>query len=453
VELDDSGGITGFKASSSVGSLNMEAVRTKAEQIRETAGIYQALGQAFREIASGSVSATTLKSLRENLSKLLEKDFSSFMEAARTWGLDVDMVKEVLRSVGLARQDDYRVGNATQFAVGGGIRGGIGIGKSPEGKGGGGFSLGILRLGANGYVDLGANRIYRDEDIKSMTARMSREQKDAMIEKFVNSLMNKEGERSGSREAKVNNETVSEGKDVAQESRMGKAYEVAEFFNKKAAQELSRAETLQASLKQDPLNFYAQKKYEEALKAGKSPGEAVRYAMEEVAKLKDDPRALEEWLTKFAEEQGIQGPNVNKAELEKVGKEVPSQKSIGEKGEELRRDVNNVLSDVRHSIDEKEAQLRLFNPRTAEPFQIRPFVINLAFNPKDPTFQAYTNQARGWYGAQDNPFKRFGKDLNKIVESFDKWAKETFKRLNIPQKDNSPYESPFTDSHGNMRSP
>jgi len=452
VELDDSGEITGFKSFSSVGSLNMEAVRTKAEQIRETAGIYQALGQAFREIASGSVSATTLKSLRENLSKLLEKDFSSFMEAARTWGLDVDMVKEVLRSVGLTRQDDFRVGNATQLSIGGGIRGGIGVGKNPEEKGGG-FSLKLLRLGANAYLDIGANRIYRDEDIKSMTARMSKEQKDAMIEKFVNSLMNKEGERSGSREAKVNNETVSEGKDVAQESRMGKAYELAESFDKKAAQELSRAEILQASLKQDPLNFYAQKKYEEALKAGKSPGESVRYAMEEVAKLKDDPKALEEWLTKFAEEQGIQGPNVNKDELQGVIKGVPSQESINQRGEELRRDVNNVIKDSTNVINEKEAQLRLFNPRNAELFKIQPFMIKLDFDPKDPTFQAYRNQALGWYKAQDNPFKRFGQDLNNIVEKFERWVKENFKRLNIPPKNNEPYESPFTTSDGNMRSP
>jgi hypothetical protein len=155
-------------------------------------------------------------------------------------------------------------------------------------------------------ADVGIEWSSTDSQIKVWSTYLSKDQKESLVDKFIQSLQNKSGQRSSDSQAKRSEQSYTQGKDVSEEVSNSKVYEVAEAFGKKAGEMLTYAERLQASLKQDPLNYYAQQKYKEALAAGKSEGEAVRYAMEEVAKLRSNPEALEKWLNEFAKEQGIQ---------------------------------------------------------------------------------------------------------------------------------------------------
>jgi hypothetical protein len=97
IELDDSGRIKGFETSVQVGGLSLDYVKTKAKEISETAEAYRQVGEAFKTIASKGIKAVDLKSLRDNLSKIVQSDFASFLEAAKAWGVDKDIVKEIVK--------------------------------------------------------------------------------------------------------------------------------------------------------------------------------------------------------------------------------------------------------------------------------------------------------------------------------------------------------------------
>jgi hypothetical protein len=450
VELDDSGGIKGFESSVQVGGMNLDYVKTKAKEISETAEAYRQVGEAFKTIASKGIKAVDLESLRDNLSKIIQSDFSSFLEAAKAWGFDEKMVESILRTVGKKYQHDFGTANATKlgFMIGIGGGGEIGLGQKPQNKGDGGFKFGIglLKLGGGVYFDANFGRYYTDEDIKRMSAYLSRDEKDELVKQFIESLQNKSGERSSDSQAKRSEQSYTQGKDVSEEVSNSKVYEVAEAFGKKAGEMLTYAERLQASLKQDPLNYYAQQKYKEALAAGKSEGEAVRYAMEEVAKLRSNPEALEQWLNEFAKQQGIRGPNVDEEELENIPKGVPKPEDIQKKGKELEVGIGEKIAEARKQISQALFELKLFNPPKAKPFELKPLNLNLGFNLDDPTLKAYERDARRWYKEQPNPVKRAIIDLGNVVKEVEQWSKEAYEKLkklaiNIPKKEPPNYPS------------
>jgi len=420
VELDNSGRIKGFETSVQVGGLNLEYVKTRAQEISEIAKAYSQVGEAFKTIASKGIKAVDLKSLRDNLSKIVQSNFDAFLEAARAWGVDKDIVQAILKTVGQKHEHSFGTTDATKLGGTLGVRGAISVGKGA--KEGGGF--GLINLGGGVYFDANVGRYYTDEEVRRMAAYLSRDEKNELVNKFVESLQNKSGQRSSESQAKKDEQSYTQGKDVSEEASNSKVYEVAEAFGKMAEEMFAYANRLQASLRQDPLNYYAQQKYEEALEAGKSEGEAVKYAIEEVAKLRSNPSALEKWLNEFAQGQGIRGPRVDEKKLEGIQKEVPKPEDIQEKGKQLQGEVLQQIDATRKEISQGRDELRTFNPRKARLFEFQAPNIDLRFNPKDPKLQAYEREAQKWFKEQPNPLRRAINDVKDTAIDFGNKAKQ-----------------------------
>ena len=426
--------------------------KTRAKEISETANAYRQVGEAFKAIASGRITAVDLKSLRENLSKIVESNFADFLEAAKAWGVDDRIAEAIVRAVGRRYGRDFVVSNATRLGFGIGISGGIELGLNPKNKEGGGFRFGLFKLGGGGYFDANLGRIYTDEDIKSMAAYLSRDDKNELVKVFVDSLQNKAGERSSDSQAKRDEKAYTKGTEVSEEAGNSKVYEVAESFEKKAGEMLTYAERWQASLKQDPLNYYAQQKYKEALASGKSEGEAVRYAMEEVAKLRSNPEALEKWLNEFAKEQGIRGPKVDEEKLEGISGKVPKEKDIQKKGQELELKVGEKIAETQNEISQGQDEISRFNTRKAKLFEFQKPDLDLRFNLNNPELKAYEEEAWKWFKRQPNPIRRAFNDFNSVIKEAERWLQEYRKKLeqlriiNIPKKEEPhppPGKSPF----------
>ncbi|NAZ24074.1 MAG: hypothetical protein GU346_06450 [Thermocrinis sp.] len=400
VELDNSGRIKGFESSVQIGGLSLDYVRTKAKEISEIAQAYRQVGEAFKTIASKGIRAVDLKSLRDNLAKIVESNFASFLEAAKAWGVDKDIIKEIAKILGQKLNSEYRTLDGTQFTVG--ASGGVGVGTG-GGKNEGG-SFWPFRIGGGGSV--GFEWIYTDQQVRAMSAQLSRDQKNALVDKFIESLQNKSGQKSSDSQAKRVEQSYTQGKDVSEEASKSKVYEVAESFEEKYEEMLTYADRLQASLKQDPLNYYVQQKYKEALAAGKSEGEAVRYAIEEVAKLRSNPEALEKWLNEFAKGQGIKSPDVDEKKLEGVPREVPNPEDIKKKGQELEKDVEKKIDDTQKQIEQRRNALKNYSPPKAKLFNLQAPKIDLSFNPNDPKFKLYEEYARRWFINRPSPVKR-----------------------------------------------
>ena len=452
VELDNSGRIKGFETSVQVGGLNLDYVKTRAKEITEIAQAYRQVGEAFKTIASKGIRAVDLEALRDNLSKIVQSDFSSFLEAAKAWGVDERLAEAIVRTVGRKYGHDFVVGNATRLGFGLGIDGGVGVGRTPKQDGKGGFGFGLIKLGVGLDFNANVGRYYTDEDIKRMSAYLSRDDRNELVKAFVESLQNKTGERSSDSQAKRSEKAHTKGTEVSEEAGNSRAYEVAEVFEKKAGEMLAYAERLQATLRQDPLNYYAQQKYKEALAAGKSEGEAVRYAMEEVAKLRSNPEALEKWLNKFAQEQGIKGPRVDEKRLGGISEGgVPKEEDIREKGRELKREVAETIAGNRNEISQGLDEIKLFNSRKAKLFEFEKPTLNLSFALNDPTLQYHEEQAQKWFKAQPNPLRRAWKDFSSVIKDAEQWLKEAREkleklRINIPKKEEPhppPEKSPF----------
>jgi hypothetical protein len=413
VELDSSGGIKGFETSVQVGGLSLDYVKTKAKEISETAEAYRQVGEAFKTIASKGIKAVDLKSLRDNLSKIVESNFASFLEAAKAWGVDKDIVKEIVRTLGRKYGSEYKTRDSFGFEFDISGYGGVGTG---GGKNQGGSGFPIKRgIGASA----GVNWNYTDEQVKAMSTYLSRDEKNALVEKFIESLQNKSGQRSSDSQAKREEKSYTQGKDVSEEASNSRVYEVAEAFGKRAAEMLTYANRLQASLKQDPLNYYAQQKYKEALAAGKSEGEAVRYAMEEVSKLRSNPEALEKWLNEFAKEQGIRSPKVDEKRLEGIQNEVPDPEKVQEKGKQLQGEVNQQIGDTQRELSRRKKELESDRTPKAKFFNLQKPNIDLRFNLKDPKLQAYERDAQKWFKEQPNPFRR---PINDVVDFGADWG-------------------------------
>jgi hypothetical protein len=405
VELDDSGRIKGFESSVQVGGLNLDYVKTKAKEISETAKAYSQVGEAFKTIASKGIKAVDLEALRDNLSKIVQSDFASFLEAAKAWGVDKDIVKEILRTLGQKYGRDFRTRDSFGFEFD--ISGSVGIGTGGGKNQGGSFWPLKIGGGASGGVSWN----YTDEQVKAMSAYLSRDEKDAMVDKFIESLQNKSGQRSSDSQAKRDEKAHTQGKDVSEEVSNSKAYEVAEAFGKQAEEMLAYADRLQASLKQDPLNYYAQQKYKEALASGKSEGEAVRYAMEEVAKLRSNPEALEQWLNEFAKQQGIRSPNVDEKKLGGIQSEVPDPKKVQQEGEQLQKEVGDKINATQKEISQRQNELRKYSPPKAKLFNLQAPKLELKFDPNNPQFKAYERQAQEWFMNQPSSLQRPIEDL------------------------------------------
>jgi len=428
IELDSSGGIKGFETSVQVGGLSLDYVKTKAKEISETAEAYRQVGDAFKTIASKGIKEVNFESLRDNLSKIVESDFSSFLEAAKSWGVDTDIVQAILKTVGLKHDHSFGTTDATKVGITGGVEGGASFGKGPKEKGG----FGLIKLGGGIYFDANAGRYYTDEEVKRMSAYLSRDEKNELVKKFTEALQNKSGQRSSDSQAKREEQSYTQGKDVSEEAGNSKVYEVAEAFGKRAAEMLTYADRLQASLKQDPLNYYAQQKYKEALAAGKSEGEAVRYAMEEVAKLRSNPEALEQWLNEFAKGQGIRNPNVDERRLEGISDEVSKPEDVQRKGQELQKEVGEKIGDTQKEISQRREDLKNYSPQKAKLFNLQKLDIDLRFNPNDPKLQANEKYAQKWFKDQPSIPVRIFNDGKDIV----KWGIDLGK--NITKKLNSP---------------
>jgi len=437
VELDSSGEIKGFESSVQIGGLSLDYVKTKAKEITETANAYREVGEAFKTIASKGIEAVDLKSLRDNLSKIVQSDFSSFLEAARAWGVDTDIVQAILKTVGQKYDHSFGTTDATKVGATIGVEGGVSVGKGP--KSGGGF--GLINLGGGVYFDANAGRYYTDEEVRRMSTYLSRDEKNELVNKFIESLQNKSGQRSSDSQAKRSEQAYTQGKDVSEEASNSKVYEVAEAFGKKHAEMLAYANRLQASLKQDPLNYYAQQKYKEALAAGKSEGEAVRYAMEEVAKLRSNPEALEKWLNEFAEGKGIRRPDVDEEKLENIKDEVPSPQNIQDKGQQLQGEVREKIDATQKDISRRQQELKSYNPQKAKLFNLQATDIDLRFNPKDPKLQAYEKDAQKWFKEQPSIPVRIFNDGKDVV----KWGIDLGQGLfkNKPEPHPPTKESPF----------
>jgi hypothetical protein len=295
------------------------------------------------------------------------------------------------------------------FGANFGISGSFGLGWG-GGKGGGGTVPWKAGVGA----DVGIEWSSIDSQIKAWSTYLSKDQKESLVDKFIQSLQNKSGQRSSDSQAKRSEQSYTQGKDVSEEVSNSKVYEVAEAFGKKAGEMLTYAERLQASLKQDPLNYYAQQKYKEALAAGKSEGEAVRYAMEEVAKLRSSPEALEQWLNEFAKQQGIRGPNVDEKELEGIQNEVPGPKKVQQEGKQLQEEVDKKINATQQEISQRRDELRKYSPPKAKLFNLQVPELELKFNPNNPQFKAYEKQAQEWFKEQPNIAKRL---LNNVKDT------------------------------------
>ncbi|AHE96853.1 hypothetical protein THERU_05115 [Thermocrinis ruber] len=394
IELDEKGEIKGFETSVQVGGLSLDYVKTKAKEITETARAYSQVGEAFKTIASKGIEAVDLKSLRDNLSKIVQSDFASFLEAAKAWGVDKDIVQAILKTLGQKYGSEFKTRDSFGFEFN--LSGGVGVGTGGGNKQGGSFWPLQFGGGASG----GLNWNYTDEQVKAMSTYLSRDEKNELVNKFIESLQNKSGQRSSDSQTKKSEQSYTQGKDVSEKASNSKVYEVAEAFGKQAEEMLAYAERLQASLKQDPLNYYAQQKYKEALAAGKSKGEAVRYAMEEVAKLRSNPEALEKWLEEFAKGQGIRDPKVDEKRLEGIQSEVPDPKNVQEKGKQLQGEVNQQINKTQEEMSQRKKELESYKPPKAKLFNLQAPDIDLRFNLNDPKLRAYEKDAQKWFKEQ-----------------------------------------------------
>jgi len=298
VELDESGEIKGFETSVQIGNMTAEYVKNRVKEARELASAYSQVANTLKNLFSENRSAKDFENFRKALSKIAETNFSAFLEIAKALGLDRTIAEELVKAYGDKYSEEYRNRNATELGITLGAKGEF---SAQVGAGAGGGLLPVKLAGVvTGYLDVRTGRIYTDEDIKAMTAYTSNEERNQLVEKLTRSLQDRFGQSSSTGQSKRSDQMYAQGKEYSEGVDQSKVYEIAESFNKKAEEMRAYADSLQVSLKQDPLHYYAKQKYEEALKAGKTKGEAVRYAMEEVAKLRSNPEALEKWLNEFA---------------------------------------------------------------------------------------------------------------------------------------------------------
>jgi hypothetical protein len=417
IELDEKGEIKGFETNVQLGNMTAEYVKNRANEYRELASAYGQVANTLKNLFSENRSAKDFENFRKALSKIAESSFSAVFEVAKALGLDKIIAEELVKAYGDKYSEEYRKRNATEFGITGGLKGEF---SAKLGVGEGGLLPVKLSGGITGYLDVRTGRIYTDEDIKAMSAYMSNEQRNQLAEKITRSLQDKLGQSSSSGQSKRSDWTYTQGKEYSEGVDQSKVYEIAESFNKKAEEMRARADSLQVSLKQDPLNYYAKQKYEEALRAGKTKGEAVRYAMEEVAKLRSNPEALEKWLNEFAKGQGIQPPNVNKESLNNIPNEVPKPENIQKQGEALQKKVEEKIGNTRGEISNERKKLERYqtpkvSPRLSEDmFKLKEDEFRLNLGPKpqnDPRFILHANKAEEWFKNQPGPLQRPIKDV------------------------------------------
>jgi hypothetical protein len=104
--------------------------------------------------------------------------------------------------------------------------------------------------------------------------------------------------------------------------------------------------------------------------------------------------------------QGIRSPNVDEKKLEGVPKEVPNPEDIKKKGQELEKDVEKKIDDTQKQIEQRRNALKNYSPPKAKLFNLQAPKIDLSFNPNDPKFKLYEENARSWFINQPNPLKR-----------------------------------------------
>jgi hypothetical protein len=448
IELDEKGEIKGFETSVQLGNMTAEYVRSRTNEFRELASAYSQAANTLKNLFSENRSAKDFENFRKALSKIAETNFASVLEVAKALGLDRSIVEDIVRTYGDKYSEEYRKKNATELGITGGVKGEI---KAGVGVGEGGLLPIKLSGGVTGYLDLRTGRIYTDEDVKAMTAYTSNEQRNQLVEKLTRSLQDKFGQSSSAGQSKRSEQAYARGEEYSEGVDQSKVYEVAENFSKKAEEMRAYTDSLQIGLKQDPLNYYAQQKYEEALRAGKTKGEAVRYAMEEVAKLRSNPEALEKWLNEFAKEQGIKSPNVNRERLDNIPKEVPEARNIQSKGEELQKRVEGKIDDIQRKISEGKENLKKYQTPKVSPqlsedmFRLKEneFRLNPGLKPQnDPRFSFHAKKAKEWSEEQPGVYGRaindvinlggksgqfvinLGKEVINNIEAWDKAAKE-----------------------------
>jgi len=417
IELDEKGEIKGFETNVQLGNITAEYVKSRANEYRELASAYSQAANTLKNLFSENRSAKDFENFRKALSKIAEKSFASVLEVAKALGLDKTIAEELVKAYGDKYSEEYRKRNATEFGITGGARGEA---SAKLGPGEDGLLPVKKSVGGTIYLDVRTGRIYTDEDIKAMSAYMSNEQRNQLVEKLTRSLQDRFGQSSSTSQSKRSDTTHTQGKEYSEGVDQSKVYEVADNFSKKAEEMRARADSLQVGLKQDPLHYYAKQKYEEALRAGKSKGEAVRYAMEEVANLRSNPEALEKWLEEFAKGQGIQPPNVNKERLDNIPNEVRKPEDIQKQGEALQKRVEDKIGDTQKHLSEEKKRLERYQPPTVSPqlskntFKLKEdeFRLNFGLKPQnDPRFIPHANEAKEWFKNQPNVYERFGSDV------------------------------------------
>jgi hypothetical protein len=424
VELDENGEIKGFGMSATIGGMSVDYVKSRANEYRDLAGAYRQVADTLKNLFSENRSAKSFESFRTALSKIAESDFSRVLEVAKALGLEKGIIEDLVRTYGDKYSQDYQVRNASELGITLGGRGEFGF------RAGAGERGGLLPIklggGGTGYLDARTGRVYTDEDIQRMSAYASNEERKQLVDRLTRSLQDRFAQSSRTSQAKRSDQTYTQGEEYSEGFDQSKAYEVAESFGKKAEEMRAYADSLQVSLKQDPLQYYAKQKYEEALRAGKSRAEAVRYAMEEAYKLANNPKALGDWLNKFAEEKGIKAPQVDKEKLDNIPEEIRPPEKIQNDGKTLQQEVEKKLNNTREKIHEGKKQLNRYQPPTVSPqlsedmFKLKEdqFRLNLGSDPrKDPRFINRVNDAQKWFKGQPNPYARFRSDVLNVAKS------------------------------------
>jgi hypothetical protein len=401
IRLNDKGEIDGPGRLMNLGGISTTDVEGITKELQETAGIYRQVAEGIRDFDSIKKDATKFQAFKKALSKLAEKDFSTFREVINALGKEKAFENAIKEVIGKKRADEFSTTDSKELSIGA--------------KTGMPWEIVKFIPAPNG----GFQVTYRDQSGKTFTTYLTAEEVKSAVEKVSDSLKAGSGRRGGTTISKKEGENYEQGVNESESFESGKVAEVSKMLLKKADNALTFANNRSVQMMDNPLNDYYQQKYEEGLKLfNGDKAKAIRYAHEETEKLINDKNALSSYIRQYATNQGLKDLSGTEPELKEVPKQVPTQSGIQAERENIQKQVKQEQQKARGEIEEGKKEIKGFNVPTVKLPKIEEPKLSLNFFNKGevpPEYDKYLKWLEEQKNKQPKVYERPIKDVSKIT--------------------------------------
>jgi len=417
IKLNDNGEIDGPGRLMNLGGINPSDVESMTKELQETAGIYRQVAEGLREFDSIKENADRFRKFKEDLGKLLQRNFGTFREVLNAFGKEKAFENAIKELLGKKRADEFSTTDSTDLGVGF--------------KTGMPWEIARFISTPNGGLQV----TYRDQNNNTFSTYLTAEELKSAMEKTFDSLRGGSGQRGGTTRSKTEGANYEEGVSESESFESGKLAEVSKMLMKKADNALTFANNRSVQMVDNPLNDYYQQKYEEGLKLfNGDKAKAIRYAHEETEKLTKDKNALSSYIRQYATNQGLKDLRETETELRAGPGQAPRQEEIQEERKNIRDKVRQEQQKAEGEIKAGKEVIQKFTVPTVNLPKIEEPKLSFNFFKNGnvpPQYQQYLQWLNERKEEQRHPVVRAAQDAKNTGEKVVGWT------LNLINK---PYE-------------